>query len=135
MFIHFFIEKFFGQKSKNFDPKKKFGQTFSDFFRRICFRPKCFGLPISIPNFPKIPKIAFRKLCDEAWTSGASPGKNKYISQKLHFFILIDIETPYTGSTLETFCTVQAKFQRAGKHHPQCAAAQCFFSSYLASFF
>ena len=43
---------------------KKIDQTFSDFFRRKTFRPEIFGLPIPIPNFPKIPKIALRKLCD-----------------------------------------------------------------------
>ena len=47
--------------------KKIFDQTFSDFFRRINIRPENFGLPIPIPKFPKIPKIALRKLCDEAW--------------------------------------------------------------------
>ena len=45
-----------------------FDQTFSDFFRRKNIRPENFGLPIPIPKFPKIPKIALRKLCDEAWS-------------------------------------------------------------------
>ena len=35
------------------------------FFRRKFFRPTIFWSPISIPNFPKIPKITLRKSCDE----------------------------------------------------------------------
>ena len=64
IFIDFFIEKFFGKKSKIFGPKKHFDQKFSDFFRRKIFRRKIFGSPISIPNDPKIPKITLRTACD-----------------------------------------------------------------------
>ena len=61
-----------------------------------------FSLGISIPNVPKIPKIALRKLCDEACTL---PGKELILLSKYHtFFVKIAIEPPYTGSTLETFC-------------------------------
>ena len=52
---------FFDQQK--FSIEKFFDQKFYDFFR-----PEIFGLPIPIPNFPKIPKIALRKLCDEAWS-------------------------------------------------------------------
>ena len=43
---------------------------FFDYFSRFFFDMKNFDeknrwLPISIPNFPKIPKIALRKSCDE----------------------------------------------------------------------
>ena len=56
--------------TKNFDQKNR--PNVFGFFRRNIFRPEIFGLPIPIPNFPKIPKIALRKLCDEACTL---PGK------------------------------------------------------------
>ena len=61
------FRKIFDKKSKNFGPKIVFDQKFSDFFRRNNFRPEMFGLRIPIPSVSKIPKIALRKLCDEAW--------------------------------------------------------------------
>ena len=61
---------FFDQQKKS--DQKNIDQKFSDFFRRKFFRQAIFGLPIPIPKFLKIPKIALRKLCDEAWSL---PGK------------------------------------------------------------
>ena len=50
-----------------FFDRKIFSIFFSvDFFSVIFFSMKLFCSPISIPKFPKIPKITLRKLCDEA---------------------------------------------------------------------
>ena len=55
---------FFDKKSKFVWSPIFFDQKFSDFFRRKFFRPKFFRVLISIPNFPKIPKISLRTACD-----------------------------------------------------------------------
>ena len=66
IFIDFFNENFFDQKSIFFGPKFFFDKTFSDFFRRKFCRSIFFRVPISIPNFPKIPKIILRTACDRS---------------------------------------------------------------------
>ena len=53
----FFLTNFFSKIFLFFSMKN----VFDDFF----FRKNIFCSPISIPNFPKIPKIALRKSCDE----------------------------------------------------------------------
>ena len=63
--FHWLFQRFF---RKMFDLEKYFSIFFDKMFRRIFFRWKFFCLPISIPKFPKIPKIALRKLCDEPRT-------------------------------------------------------------------
>ena len=60
----------------------------SIFFDRKIFRSKkidetffghfFFREPISIPNFPKIPKITLRKLCDEAWYTSSGDLDSAY---------------------------------------------------------
>ena len=47
IFIDFFNEKFFGQKSKFFGSQKNFDQTFSDFFRRKKIPTKNFRITYS----------------------------------------------------------------------------------------
>ena len=66
----FFDRKFFDHKNSiffrsDFSTNCFFDQKFSDFFRRKIGRPKNFRAPISILNFPKIPKITLRKSCGE----------------------------------------------------------------------
>ena len=45
---------------------KIFSTVCFDFFSIKNVRPIFFGSPISIPNFPKIPKITLRTLCDRS---------------------------------------------------------------------
>ena len=69
----------FDQQKKS--TKKCFDQKFPDFFRRKFFRPEIFGLPIPIPNFPKIPKITLRTACDHF---------KKQLEQKVTVYVLLD---------------------------------------------
>ena len=76
IFIGFFIG-LFRQKieivwSKMFSTKR-----FRVFFRRFVFRQKYFRVPISIPNFPKIPKITLRTACDHLKNTNSAHEKNR----------------------------------------------------------
>ena len=76
-----FSTKIFSTKNRKIlVPKIFFDQTFSDFFRRKMFRPKIFRVPISIPNFPKIPKIILKTACDR------SKNTNSTHEEKVQFF-------------------------------------------------
>ena len=88
IFIDFFNEHFFGQKSKIFGPKIFFDQKFSDFFRRNFVRPIFFRVPIPIQNFPRIPKITLRTTC-------VHPNSAK-------------IDTKTHGTKKAFFCTISA---------------------------
>ena len=59
------FQRFFLEKIDFFVPIF-FDQKCSDFFRRKIVRPIFFRVPISIPNFPKIPKIILRTACDRS---------------------------------------------------------------------
>ena len=80
---HFFFSKKnlrkINLKNENFEISKKVRKIFRKssnfffdqfFFRRNFFRKNIFCSPISIPNFPKIPKIALRKLCGQLNAGG-----------------------------------------------------------------
>ena len=100
-FHWFFQRKFFREKNRIFFVKKKrqnsFRVFFDDFFFAQFFLGHLFRSQIS-PRFQK------SHLENCAMRPGASPGQNKKVSQKLHFFALYAILPPYTGSTVETFC-------------------------------
>ena len=64
-FHWFFQRKNFRQKIEIFwSQKKNSTKSFRIFVRRKIFRQFFSGLPISIPNDPKIPKITLRTACD-----------------------------------------------------------------------
>ena len=64
IFIDFFIDFFFGKKSKILGPKKFSTKSFRIFFFDEKIFDKKIGSPISIPNDLKIPKIILRTACD-----------------------------------------------------------------------
>ena len=92
IFIDFFNDFFSTKNRKMLVPKKHFDQKCSDFFRRKMFRPIFFRVPISIPNFPKIPKIILRTACDRSKYT-----KNAH-EKKLGFFLNIAILPRLYGS-------------------------------------
>ena len=79
-------KKMFEKKSKFFGPNFFFDQKFSDFFRRFFFRPIFFRVPISIPNFPKIPKIILRTACDHSKNTIANCLKTFRRKKTTNFF-------------------------------------------------
>ena len=83
---------FFRPKIDFFLSQKIFDEKVFGFCRRFFFHPKFFGSPISIPNFPKIPKITLRKLYDDAYRAVACG--QRALVQNLRFFVLNVIWRP-----------------------------------------
>ena len=108
IFINFFIEKFFDQKSKIFGPKNFPTKSFRIFFRRKNYRPKKFRAPISMPNDPKIPKIILRTAYDHYKIT------NSVHEKKTPFFLLYLTSDPVLGGWGSwTFCLVCSKIYDA----------------------
>ena len=82
---------------------QKINQQFSDFFSTKIVRPIFFRVPISIPNFPKIPKITLRKSCDEFWND-FSIYFQKYIIFSSYLTYILPIGSQLGESLVQVGC-------------------------------
>ena len=85
---YFFDQTFSGFFFDRFFSIKMFDLFFRTFFSTIFFLHFFLGSPISIPNFPKIPKITLRTACDHYKIT------NSAHEEKVTFFCTIYRQTP-----------------------------------------